>query len=54
MKLNPDELVVASFDTTDPAAEAALALATYTCPLFPTPATRCFICPPATADCAVA
>ncbi|HST60066.1 MAG TPA: hypothetical protein VLK84_15275 [Longimicrobium sp.] len=52
MKLNPDDLEVTSFDTTDAAAEAELALATYTCTAFPTPATRCFICPPATSDCA--
>ena len=51
MKLDPDDLVVTSFDTTDPAAEAELALATDTCTIFPTPATRCFVCPPATYDC---
>jgi hypothetical protein len=51
MKLNPEDLEVASFDTTDAAAEAELALATYPCTAFPTPATRCFICPPATWDC---
>lgn len=51
MKLNPDDLVVTSFETADLAVEESLALATATCPLFPTPATRCFVCPPATADC---
>jgi hypothetical protein len=51
MKLNPDDLVVTSFEPADSAVEAELALATATCPLFPTPATRCFICPPATSDC---
>lgn len=49
MKLNPEELQVVSFDTTHEAAEAVLA--TYTCTNFPTPATRCFICPPITYDC---
>jgi hypothetical protein len=52
MKLNPDELVVASFDTTAPAdPDADGVFATYTCPIFPTPATQCFVCPPATSDC---
>ena len=50
MKLNPDELVVASFEPIDPAAEADQVLATYPCD--PTRATRCFICPPLTYDCA--
>lgn len=52
MKLNPDDLVVASFETAEPAAEAQLAVATPLCPLFPTPNTACFVCPPATSDCA--
>lgn len=52
MKLNPEELEVSSFDTTDAAAEAELAQAALTCTAFPTPATRCFVCPPATSDCA--
>lgn len=51
MKLNPDDLEVLSFDTSDAAADAELALATYTCTAFPTPATRCFVCPPATYEC---
>jgi hypothetical protein len=50
MKLNPEELSVSSFETSTEAAEAELLLATYTCA--PTPATRCFICPPLTYDCA--
>jgi len=52
MKLNPEALKVMSFETSGPAAQALPALATSTCPLFPTPATHCFICPPATYDCA--
>jgi hypothetical protein len=50
MKLNPDDLSVTSFPTSGTAAEAQLVLATYTCD--PTLATRCFICPPLTYDCA--
>ncbi len=42
MKLNPEDLVVASFDTSS---SAQSVLATYTCPIFPTPATQCFVCP---------
>ena len=49
MKLDPEALVVDSFDTT--AVDAQAVLATYTCTQFPTPATRCFVCPPATSDC---
>ena len=45
MRLNPEELVVASFEPADPAVEADLGLSTRTCPLFPTPATQCFVCP---------
>jgi hypothetical protein len=52
MKLNPEELSVSSFETSDAAAEGELALATPTCTLFPTPNTACFVCPPATSDCA--
>lgn len=51
MKLNPDDLEVTSFDTTDAAAEAELVAATYMFIALPTPATRCFICPPATYGC---
>jgi hypothetical protein len=43
MKLNPEDLVVASFDTT--AADAQAVVATSTCTIFPTPATQCFVCP---------
>lgn len=52
MKLNPEDLEVLSFDTADAAVDAELALATTTCTAFPTPATRCFVCPPITYDCA--
>ena len=44
MKLKPEDLVVASFETA-PAKHALNALATTTCPIFPTPATQCFVCP---------
>ena len=44
MKLNPEELVVTSFATSD-AALAAVAAEPST-PACPTPATMCFICPP--------
>lgn len=50
MKLNPDDLFVTSFEPADPEVEAQLATAAYA--LIPTPATRCFICPPITYDCA--
>lgn len=43
MKLNPDDLVVASFETAE--ADAQAVFATTTCPIFPTPATQCFVCP---------
>ena len=44
MKLRPEDLAVASFETT--AENAALnAVATTTCPIFPTPGTQCFVCP---------
>jgi hypothetical protein len=49
MKLNPEDLEVVSFDTTS--ANRELELATGTCTIFPTPATYCFVCPPATYDC---
>jgi hypothetical protein len=43
MKLSPDKLVVASFDTTAPAdPDAQEVFATSICP---TPATQCFVCP---------
>lgn len=46
MKLNPEALEVTSFETGAPVAPGSLlALATPTCPIFPTPATQCFVCP---------
>ena len=51
MKLNPEDLDVVSFDTSS-AEAVALEAATYTtCTIFPTYATQCFVCPPATSDC---
>ena len=44
MKLKPEDLVVVSFETAT-ANNALGALATTTCPIFPTPATQCFVCP---------
>jgi hypothetical protein len=44
MKLNPDELVVASFDTAAADAGAGLAGATPLCTILPTPCTQCFVC----------
>jgi hypothetical protein len=43
MKLNPEQLVVTSFATTDAPQYALAAISTPQCP---TPATICFICPP--------
>jgi hypothetical protein len=43
MKLNPEELVVTSFATSDASLSA---LAEPSTPACPTPATMCFICPP--------
>jgi hypothetical protein len=50
MKLNPDDLVVASFETSDAAVavEESVASLPPACPLYPTPHTRCFECPPQT------
>lgn len=45
MKLHPEDLVVSSFDTAAPAADAQAELKTPLCPLFPTPNTACFVCP---------
>jgi hypothetical protein len=43
MKLNPDELVVASFEPAPaPDEEALVAITT---PVCPTPNTQCFVCP---------
>jgi hypothetical protein len=50
MKLDPDDLVVASFETSDEAVLVAESVPSYPpeCPLYPTPHTRCFECPPPT------
>ena len=48
-KLNPDDLVVTSFETSDALDVSSAEISTPQCP---TPATICFICPPLTADCA--
>lgn len=46
MKLNPEELVVASFDTTAAPGDGFAVLATKTtCTWDPTAATQCFVCP---------
>lgn len=44
MKLNPEELVVASFQTADADADAALGGATPLCTILPTPCTQCLVC----------
>lgn len=44
MKLNPEELVVSSFETADAAAALPVTIGPYD----PTPMTRCFWCPPQT------
>lgn len=44
MKLNPDELVVSSFETAETVAEIEGPGGTYD----PTPMTRCYWCPPQT------
>lgn len=44
MKLNPEDLEVASFDTSGAADEAALAAASPLCTILPTPCTQCFVC----------
>lgn len=43
MKLKLNELVVASFETTPSA--GSVQYSTHTCPVWPTPATECFVCP---------
>jgi hypothetical protein len=50
MKLNADDLVVVSFETAGDAAALATTVDTVppACPLYPTPYTRCFECPPPT------
>lgn len=53
MKLNPEELVVSSFDTSDLAAPGGDAGVVFR-PITindPTAATRCFICPQETYNC---
>ena len=50
MKLSPEDLVVASFETSPGHATLAGTVDTLppACPLYPTPMTRCFECPPPT------
>lgn len=50
MKLKPEDLVIASFETSVEAAAAAGTVDSLppACPLYPTPWTRCFECPPQT------
>jgi hypothetical protein len=50
MKLDPDDLVVSSFETSDEAEAVPESVQSYPpmCPLYPTPHTRCFYCPPPT------
>lgn len=50
MKLNPEELVVTSFQTGGQVAALAGTVPSVppACPLYPTPHTRCFECPPQT------
>ena len=50
MKLNPEELVVASFETSEP--DAVVAPGTIG-PYDPTPMTYCYWCPPRTFDCPI-
>lgn len=51
MKLNPDELVVSSFETSG--AEAIAVPTTIGTTTDPTPMTRCYWCPPRTVDCPI-
>ena len=44
MKLNPEELVVASFHTSGAGVDADLGVATPLCTVLPTPCTQCFVC----------
>jgi hypothetical protein len=44
MKLNPEELVVDSFQTAAADADAELAGASPLCTILPTPCTQCFVC----------
>ena len=50
MKLNPEELVVSSFQTADDS--DPLAAAGTQSPVCPTPNTACFVCDPPTMNCA--
>lgn len=50
MKLNPEELVVASFDTTS--AADLVGVAGTESPVCPTPNTACFVCDPTVHNCA--
>jgi hypothetical protein len=49
MKLNPEELVVTSFDTAADAVKAPGTIGPYE----PTPMTYCYWCPPGTFDCPI-
>jgi hypothetical protein len=49
MKLNPEDLVVSSFDTT--AADRLVISRPTTDPWDPTPMTHCFVCPVDTENC---
>jgi hypothetical protein len=49
MKLDPEDLVVASFETS----AEAIALPGTIGPYDPTPMTRCYYCPPKTIDCPI-
>lgn len=51
MKLNPEALVVTSFDTTGAEADAAGPFGTES-PVCPTPNTACFVCDPTVHNCA--
>jgi hypothetical protein len=44
MKLNPEELVVSSFETAAAGADAAHAGASPLCSILPTPCTVCLVC----------
>jgi hypothetical protein len=50
-KLNPEELVVSSFETTPDAGDTAIRLPTIDTSTDPTAQTFCYWCPPATFDC---
>jgi hypothetical protein len=49
MRLNPEDLVVSSFDV---GGEDELDVAGTQSPVCPTPQTACFVCPAVTYDCA--